>query len=1497
MNAMENFTGADPLLTTMQNGDKVSVRIQLVCRSDRGHLAVTWGRRQFVRTNADISLDSDHVVITNGTYEKRMDQHWIMVGNDGQVFTLPKPSYQGLTKVVEACAGFACVDEGYRAAGAETICMVEQNPRYCHWLKQKVQCPVVEADISDPALIPKLLEVIRTSHVMSGGTACQPFSRLGDRKEQGDDRSRSLPGILRTAYMLGSVLVLIECTKEAYASDWVQACIREFVQFTGFNCRQTILSLHTFWPARRDRWWAVIAHPGIVFPPLQPLPGHRFEPTIMHVCPHMLKLSATALQQLTLTQAELDLFESAVGGISNRCMDITKPCPVATHSWGSQATECPCGCRDQGFAPARIQSKGLYASVIIDKATEQVRHPDPREVSFFNGLNPSHIEGEEALRFKLSGVGQMASPFQGAWLLGNLLWHQGQAGLMEPQEHPRQILLQMCQQLLQERDQLWGTKVTPLMHIFLNELVAIVSPRVFSPPEESDEEPSTQEILRQCEQAECCEQTSVTPSGTSEEQVQVAPEGQPETNHTALVAAATQLDMEVDMQATPPASPPSSFANGGVPGFATSKACPSHAPIAQANQEAAQAAAEVIHDSDSMHGEDPDDQMLPAEVVIQVLSSGDIPAAVTCPANLTVRELLTAEAILQTDHVEQAWTILGEPCHLDDVVQPQRVYLVKEQTQSDMNTAPPALEGHTRLQLLWEQRGWVALDEMQYYMHLLDAAFPGSTHPVAMIPIDEEHAQNVGDQITQAVLQALATPQQPRRAMVFLHGGHWSPMVVQAQMVAGQVIGALIVPDEDRTWVQETIAAHVSFDIRVETCQFFAEFPADCGFQSIGWLMHILSGRVPDAPMSCFHAEQWRMQFADFLLRTGHAFTMIHEVLNLGGMRTKEQLRKLIVSHGVAEARSTDCADKLIAALGQSNVDMILRSPKPWQDLKSQTSMLKPPFRIVTAEELKTQIQARMQSEQPVGKKANKTKPRPIEPFRLQADQISIPTGVFRQEDGTELAQIKPQQLGPASKGIVVVTIDEALPYFNLNASVSSEGVGLLITDAHDPRIPNPKQIIRVPATCRATEEPMLFTAALLQLGQKAVARNVPHQIMEVQQVPNSVIRAVIYRDQLGGVDWDTFIRKPVKCILDSPPFVKEDAELILDVWDRQFLSNRLTKTTPETAHAFSVNLRLSKALAQRVMEASGNEGRFFEPRTEDGRKPLGDFQVVWLPKRSYAQAVVCQKTTTVPVSLVRNQDRYGLRALMAQAEAVHRQHRPEVQWIPGVELQRFRAGPWPFGSTKNSIVQICKKWGWNARPIGPVQQSADRSGCVWVMVASEPPSHWIYHLQHGDILISAEKDAQAATPVLAPVMASARTEQSLAKPSEPTKDRKDDPWVHRDPWQQNHTGKELSVGQMQAIEKSLEARLMEKIQQTDSPMEPVDQRMTDLEAKVESLQASVAQQQTAQQQHNQTVQQQLQQLDNKVDTQSQAFQGFLETSLAEQMRKIELLLNKRRAE
>ena len=297
----------------------------------------------------------------------------------------------------------------------------------------------------------------------------------------------------------GKYAIILECTQEAGKSDWVQNQLQAFASQIGFTMQQTVLMLHETWPARRTRWWAILAHAALCIRPIPRMPVLRFEPTIIHVLKALLSFPESQLQQLALSKYELRQFYSAKGGF--KILDMYKAMPTATHSWGSQVVACLCGCRSQGFSQERLDTRGLYAVLIpldyVEKWGTQelqaMRHPHPQEVAFLNGLDPAHVEpsAQVPVRLELAGVGQLASPLQGAWVLANVIAQVGQNSLHPTDLCPRHVLAQMCRKLLVARDQRWNVNAyTKPMKLFHQEIESLDRPWIFQLPDDIQADPA-----------------------------------------------------------------------------------------------------------------------------------------------------------------------------------------------------------------------------------------------------------------------------------------------------------------------------------------------------------------------------------------------------------------------------------------------------------------------------------------------------------------------------------------------------------------------------------------------------------------------------------------------------------------------------------------------------------------------------------------------------------------------------------------------------------------------------------------------------------------------------------------------------------------------------------------------------------------------------------------------------------------------------------------------
>eukprot|EP00438_Fugacium_kawagutii_P010542 Skav214539 [mRNA] locus=scaffold410:584330:588988:+ [translate_table: standard] len=1538
--------GLEPDFTS-GNGLSHSFRFRLVTRSFGFSVCSTVVSNRIFFTDLELPTTGTEFTVFHGLLRHEQGFFWIRRTEDTKIFAIPQMDLTGLYRVVEACSGIGAVDQGYTAAGATTVCYIDNNACFTHWLNERGFPNVITGNVAHANTTMQAMQAVPQSHIVSGGFSCQPFSGLGDQLQEKDPRSESLPGILRLAHHMGSLAVILECTKEAAESAWVQLCLQEFQAASGYTCTQQILHLQSLWPANRTRWWAILAHPCLGQVVFDQLPGLRFQPAVTHLVPRMLNLDDEEHQQLQLDDYELEVFREARGGMEASMFNPLKTMPTATHSLGSQACPCECGCRTAGFSRQRLREKGLHAIIMVNKQHDKLRHPHPVEISLCNGLLPSHVAQKTSLKLLLAGVGQMASPFQGAWALSSLLRSAFKAGLMPEPRHPRLIMLDMCHALLRERDRWWpDLQNTIPMKIFLHEIIALVSPVTYVASWEEDE-PTTQEWKQACEAAEAtiAKDNEASTEATREVGVAAAkskssgpkPSCAPNLKFPGMIET-TQIPQSTETnhgeegnQAKTKSSviDEASFKGGAVPGFGTRAFEPSvkatpppekearHVSTPQATQlteseaetdqvsEPLAKRAKVVDtatvEMDDTRAEAAENLVDPIQPsVFHVVRRDQEVHTVTCIFPVKVSQIVQAENELTIPVASHVSDLAGLPIASHSEVCPGQFIMIDPRIpchcpKTAAHVGPsPMLKHMSRSAALWQQQGWVAVDEMAYYMKAVCHDAPRSNFGVINLIDDEDFTETFTEQILQAAQAAKEDPQEPRRAIAVLHEHHWTPIMLQATR-GKEAIAFTTTPD-----MKESFRAMINKHVGNEDFQFFTkpiprDFPADCGFQAVAWLLGICHQYEPE-PMTVHQAGQWRALFHRELVYRNHDQDMLDKPLPLGGAKqAKEQLVQLLTQHGVANTRGSECADHLIHTLSLATIQQILQSPRPWQDLKARASMHRPPVRIVLADELKQQIAARAGSKKPIGRKQNKLKSegqsKPT--LLIPPEQIIIPHAVFKQDDGQEVGQITMQELGPKSRGVWVASVQEALPYLEQRRQVSQEGILLMVPSPYDPRLPDTKQIQKVPAHCKNTGEPMLVTMATYQIGAKQIQRNLPAQCPAVPQVDNQVMRIVVFQDQWQG-PWKDFVTRPVKSILEHEVFANQGPDCLMDVWDRQFLSAKMSKSIPSEAATFTVNFRMTIAVAKQIHEASGTIGLFVEPRSADGRTPDSQFQVIWASRKTFAEIRVMQKTLDVPTFLVRHSDRYGLRVEQEGAQKVHHLLKPEIPWIPGTGLLKFRVGPLPYGANRSSLLQVCKMWNWTARPVSPISQSQDRSGTIWLFQANGPPPSWVYQMQHGEILITQEPEPQTQTPTMPTLLASQRTWQSLKRADADKPD--DDPWVHEDPWKTKR--KEASVGQMQAMEIAMEKRLLEKLQNErteDVEMPPaVDTRVSQLEQRLETLSSTVANFQAGQAQQNQSVQAQLTQLDAKVDSTAETMSNILDNKLGDHVKRIEQIMMKR---
>ena len=206
--------------------------------------------------------------------------------------------------------------------------------------------------------------------------------------------------------------------------------------------------------------------------------------------------------------------------------------------------------------------------------------------------------------------------------------------------------------------------------------------------------------------------------------------------------------------------------------------------------------------------------------------------------------------------------------------------------------------------------------------------------------------------------------------------------------------------------------------------------------------------------------------------------------LAFGGMgdELEQNLIRVLESHGVPNDQSQHRAFNILEKLGRSTISKIIRGPNVWKDLKGLANNLTPKLQLVLPGELAKVIQDKIANGSAFGdRKFKKQGGKPTQAFfKLRAEDISIPASIFKEGNDTPLLQIKLSDIGPKARGIIVVNAVQAYPYLKVDLPLSQFGLALLIVDHDDLAFHGLGELIRFPAKCDQTAEPIIATAKLV---------------------------------------------------------------------------------------------------------------------------------------------------------------------------------------------------------------------------------------------------------------------------------------------------------------------------------------------------------------------------------------------------------------------------------
>lgn len=391
------------------------------------HLVRTAISRKFVTLEGPLDSESVACTVLNGRLNAGLHGHHVTVSS-GHLLSHGLPSTDGMSNAIELCSGIGSLGEGLEHNGFVIRVRNELKQAYVKLMNQQGFAATVVGDVGASDTIATIHSMHKDASLHAAGFPCQPFSRLGDRRQSKDERGKVLAAILRTSFLLRAHSILLECVTQARDDPYIKQLLYRWCRVTGFNARECQLELHTIWPSRRTRWWVLLSFGGSKPPTLMPLPVIEPSPCVADVLPFFPEWPKFQKDQLMLDLHELRTHDR-LGGLPASIVNMEAPLRTALHSLGNQLQACPCGCREWPMHIDRLERQGIHSILVPCNETLQagreklqaMRFIHPWELALLLGLKPNK-QWLPLLRLSLSGIGQVASPIQSGWVISQYNW-------------------------------------------------------------------------------------------------------------------------------------------------------------------------------------------------------------------------------------------------------------------------------------------------------------------------------------------------------------------------------------------------------------------------------------------------------------------------------------------------------------------------------------------------------------------------------------------------------------------------------------------------------------------------------------------------------------------------------------------------------------------------------------------------------------------------------------------------------------------------------------------------------------------------------------------------------------------------------------------------------------------------------------------------------------------------------------------------------------------
>ena len=339
------------------------------------------------------------------------------------------------------------------------------------------------------------------------------------------------------------------------------------------------------------------------------------------------------------------------------------------------------------------------------------------------------------------------------------------------------------------------------------------------------------------------------------------------------------------------------------------------------------------------------------------------------------------------------------------------------------------------------------------------------------------------------------------------------------------------------------------------------------------------------------------------------------------------ELQKILCDRGVPDTVVGERVRAAVDKIGAGSIAKALQASNVWQALKSAGSAPASLFRWVLPEELKAHAQAKASKSFGTAvpnAKARKQKPSkgPKPVLHVDPCALLLAQDSFATKEGAPLPQLGFNEVGPQAQGVAFCSAAQFIPFLQDYRPLSVAALAIISTAPIPPEVIGgaPVTHLRFPAVYAPTQEAVLISGSLLQLGDDHVQLKPADSAMEDIEQPDTLVgRLSLYRDE-SNIPWEEVVQAPVRALLKHVPGLqlchdpscKGDCacfhqaveecvdQLLLDLWSRSFCKTDGGRVHAAQAEMFQVLIRVPSS-ACRHLQRLASAGVYFEPRAGDG--------------------------------------------------------------------------------------------------------------------------------------------------------------------------------------------------------------------------------------------------------------------------------------------------------